>query len=58
MEADGSERDAEVNRPREESKTVPGRSAHLMMMMMMILAMSTRRGMRIVDTDDDYDDKL
>ena len=39
MEADGSERDAEVNRPREESKTVPGRSAHLMMMMMMMMIM-------------------
>jgi hypothetical protein len=29
VEADGSERDPEVNRPREESETVPGRSTHI-----------------------------
>ena len=29
VEADGSERDPEVNRPREESETVTSRGAHL-----------------------------
>ena len=47
VEADGSERNPEVNRPREEGETVPGRSTHLFTILVTIMMMIWGRFPRV-----------